>query len=300
MKKNIRKLLKKLEKESKIKIIFAIENGSRAWGMASKDSDYDVRFVYMRKTKDYLNLDKFDDVINIAFDEKLNQCEAKGSLIDISGFDIYKYLKLLLASNPTALEWLNSPIKYLGNNNLSIRKYMCKNFNPERLYKHYFSIFQNNYNEYIVKEKMITYKKYLYSMRGLLNAKYVYIYDKLPPLSFKETVNELENYLPENIYKKLLEIIEIKSKGQERDTILRIAEFDEFFNIELNKEYRNFNSRKPDVKVFNKFLYKTLGVNSNLIKIIKTLIIIVITAFTLFCAYLCTLGALLSFLDAFS
>ena len=177
---------------------------------------------------------------------------------------------------------------------------MCKNFNPERLYKHYFSIFQNNYNEYIVKEKMITYKKYLYSMRGLLNAKYVYIYDKLPPLSFKEIVNELENYIPENIYKKLLEIIEIKSKGLEKDTILRISEFDEYFNKELQNTYDNFVKRKPDVEVFNKFLYKTLGVNSNLIKIIKTLIITVITAFTLFCAYLCTLGALLSFFDAFS
>ena len=66
MKKNIRKLLKRLEKENKIKILFAIENGSRAWGMASKDSDYDVRFVYFRKAKDYLKLDKEDDVIKFA------------------------------------------------------------------------------------------------------------------------------------------------------------------------------------------------------------------------------------------
>ena len=93
MKKNIRKLLKKLEKDNKIKILFAIENGSRAWSIASKDSDYDVRFVYFRKTKDYLKLDKDDDVINIAYDKDLNPCEAQGSLIDMSGFDIYKYLK---------------------------------------------------------------------------------------------------------------------------------------------------------------------------------------------------------------
>ena len=153
MKKNIRKLLKRLEKENKIKILFAIENGSRAWGMASKDSDYDVRFVYYRKIKDYLKLDKEDDVINIAYDKDLNPCEVQGSLIDMSVFDIYKYLKLLLASNPTALEWLNSPIKYLGSNNLSIRKYMRKNFSQERLYKHYFSVFQNNYKEFVVKKK---------------------------------------------------------------------------------------------------------------------------------------------------
>ena len=300
MKKNIRKLLKRLEKENKIKILFAIENGSRAWGMASKDSDYDVRFVYFRKAKDYLKLDKDDDVINIAYDKDLNPCEAQGSLIDMSGFDIYKYLKLLLASNPTTIEWLNSPIVYYGKNKLSLRNYIKENFQQERLFHHYFSLFRKNYWEFIQQGKAITYKKYLYSMRGLLNAKYVYEFDKIPPIDFRQTVFEAKNIIPEDVYKKIQEVIEIKSKGQERDTILRIAEFDELFNIELNKEYKNFNSRKPDVKVFNKFLYKTLGVNSNLVKIIKTLVITIITAFTLFCAYLCTLGALLSFFDAFS
>lgn len=290
MKKNIRKLLKRLEKENKIKILFAIENGSRAWGMASKDSDYDVRFVYYRKSKDYIKLDKEDEVINIAYDKDLNPSDAQRSLIDMSGFDIYKYLKLLLASNPTALEWLNSPIKYLGSNNLSIRKYMSKNFSQERLYKHYFSVFQNNYKEFIVKEKMITYKKYLYSMRGLLNAKYVQLFDKLPLVNFRKTVDELKSFIPEHIYRKLLEIIEIKSEGLEKDAIVRIPEIDEYFNEELQNTYDNFVKRKPDVEIFNKFLYKTLGVN----KIIKTLVITVITAFTLFCAYLCTLGALLS------
>ena len=63
MKEKITNILKSIEKEHNISILFAIENGSRAWGMASQDSDYDVRFVYYRKTKDYLKLDKEDDVI---------------------------------------------------------------------------------------------------------------------------------------------------------------------------------------------------------------------------------------------
>ena len=137
-------------------------------------------------------------------------------------------------------------------------------------------------------------------MRGLLNAKYVQLFDKLPLVNFRNTVDELNSFIPEHIYQKLLEIIEIKSEGLEKDTILRIPEIDEYFNEELQNTYDNFVKRKPDVEIFNKFLYKTLGVNSNLVKIIKTLVITVITAFTLFCAYLCTLGALLSFFDAFS
>jgi predicted nucleotidyltransferase len=69
MEKVIKKILKNLEKENNIKILFAIENGSRAWRMESKDSDYDVRFVFVRPVKDYIQINKVQEVISIAFDE---------------------------------------------------------------------------------------------------------------------------------------------------------------------------------------------------------------------------------------
>ena len=254
MKTQIKNLLEQIEKDNNIKILFAIENGSRAWGMASQDSDYDVRFVFYRAIDNYISLTPQNDVINIAYDKNLNPCEAQGSLIDMSGFDIFKYLKLLLASNPTTIEWLNSSIVYYGNNKILLKSYIDKNFQQEKLFHHYFSLFRKNYREFIQQGKAVTYKKYLYSMRGLLNAKYVYEFDKIPPLDFRQTVLETKNIIPKNVYKKIQEVIEIKSQGQERDTILRIVEFDEFFNTELKKEYNNFNSRKPDVKVFNDFL----------------------------------------------
>ena len=95
-------------------------------------------------------------------------------------------------------------------------------------------------------------------MRGLLNAKYVYEFDKIPPLDLRQTVKELENIVPVEVYKKIQEVIEIKSQGLERDVIFRIPEFDSFFNVELQNEYSNFNSRKPDVEVFNNFLRKQI------------------------------------------
>ena len=271
----IQNLLQQIEKDKDIKIIFAIENGSRSWGMASKDSDYDVRFVFYRSVKNYISLSQEKDVITAAYDKDLQPCNVQGSLIDISGFDIFKYLKLLLTSNPTTIEWLCSPIVYYGNNNLPLREYMRNNFNQERLFKHYFSLFRNNYREFIQQAKAITYKKYLYSMRGLLNAKYVYEFDiysmrgllnakyvyefdRIPPLDLRQTVKELENIVPVEVYKRIQEVIEIKSQGLERDVILRIPEFDEFFNVELQNEYSNFNSRKPDVEVFNNFLRKQI------------------------------------------
>ena len=95
-------------------------------------------------------------------------------------------------------------------------------------------------------------------MRGLLNAIYVYEFDKIPPIDLRMTVEEIKALIPDNVYKKLQEVIEIKSQGLERDVILRIPEFDAFFNIELQKEYNSFNSRKPDVEVFNKFLRRQI------------------------------------------
>ena len=95
-------------------------------------------------------------------------------------------------------------------------------------------------------------------MRGLLNAKYVYEFDKIPPLDLKQTVKELENIIPVEVYKKIQAVIEIKSQGLERDLILRIPEFDAYFNIELQKEFSNFNPRKPDIEVFNNYLQKQI------------------------------------------
>ena len=258
MKEKITNLLKEIENNYNIKILFGIENGSRSWNMASKDSDYDVRFVFYRKMEDYLLLDKKEEVINIAFDENLKVCRTEGSLIDMCGFDIYKYSKLLLSSNPTTLEWLNSKIVYYGNNDISLREYMNNNFSPEKLYMHYYSLFKNNYREFVQLAKMITYKKYLYSMRGLLNAKYVLHFDKIPPLDFTQTVKDLENVLSKDVYNKIFEVIEIKSNGLEKDKIKNIKEFDVYFDDELKKFNVNFKKRRPDIKIFDEFILKTL------------------------------------------
>ena len=259
MKQKISDLLKNIEKEYGITILFAIENGSRAWGMDSKDSDYDVRFVFYRPLKNYITLNKPEDVITLAYDENLNPHEVQGSLVDMCGFDIFKYLKLLSSSNPTAIEWLNSPIVYLGNNNIVLKDYMNTNFSQEKLFYHYFSLFKKSYHFDMENDKLRTYKKYLYAMRGLLNAKYVYEFDKVPPLKMRDTVAEFSKSLPENIISKLNEIIDIKSQGLEKDTVLNIPIFDEFFQKELAKNYSSFNKREIDRPLFDRYLQTCLG-----------------------------------------
>ena len=102
MEKLIKTKLKEIEEKEKIKILHCVESGSRAWGFASPDSDYDVRFIYARPKDYYLRLDKIRDVIECQLDDTF----------DINGWDISKALSLLHKSNPTLFEWNSSPIVY--------------------------------------------------------------------------------------------------------------------------------------------------------------------------------------------
>ena len=102
MKEKIQEQLRRIEEAENIKILLAVESGSRAWGFASPDSDYDVRFIYIRRLEDYLRLDAIRDVIELPIDD----------VLDINGWDLQKTLRLLHKSNPTLFEWFSSPIVY--------------------------------------------------------------------------------------------------------------------------------------------------------------------------------------------
>ena len=173
MKNKIQQICKDLEKQNNIKIIFAVESGSRLWRIDSKNSDYDVRFVFVRPIDDYLRINKLKDVI-----------EYNGENIDVVGFDLYKYGKLLMASNPTVIEWLLSDIVYYGKQPKELLTFIHKNFNPAAIFYHYVSKCKQNYLKYIKSKNKITYKKYLYAMRGLLNALWVKKLKGIPPINF--------------------------------------------------------------------------------------------------------------------
>src|SRR5579864_2551659 len=101
----IQKVLHTIQAQEQVRILYACESGSRAWGFASHDSDYDVRFLYVRPQRAYLRLDPPHDVIERPIVDDL----------DINGWDIFKALRLLRKSNPPLLEWLFSPMVYLEN-----------------------------------------------------------------------------------------------------------------------------------------------------------------------------------------
>lgn len=91
-----------IEQEEGVRILLAIESGSRAWGFPSRDSDYDVRFVFIRPLNDYLRISRPRDIIERPIDDEL----------DLIGWDLSKALGLMLRSNAVIGEWLAAPIVY--------------------------------------------------------------------------------------------------------------------------------------------------------------------------------------------
>lgn len=94
MEQTIVRKLREIEKNEHVRILLAVESGSRAWGFPSTDSDYDVRFIYIRQKEDYLRLEKTRDVIELPLDD----------VLDINGWDLQKTLRLFRKSNPTLFE----------------------------------------------------------------------------------------------------------------------------------------------------------------------------------------------------
>lgn len=150
--------LKEMEAAHHVKILHAIESGSRAWGFASPDSDYDVRLIYVRPQNDYLKLQPKQDFIEWALDETL----------DINGWDLSKALQHFHKSNATLFEWANSPVVYYTTPawqqiyGVAQRYFSCKS----SMY-HYYGTARKNYHEHLTND-FVKYKKYFYVLRPIL------------------------------------------------------------------------------------------------------------------------------------
>src|SRR5689334_4705492 len=139
----IREELSRIEASQDCRILLAVESGSRAWGFESSDSDYDVRFVYIRRPEWYLSvdLDLRRDVIERPISD----------LLDISGWDIRKTLRLFAKSNPPLLEWLSSPIVYVKRYQFpdALKALLPDYFSPVSSTYHYLHMAQGNYRDYL-------------------------------------------------------------------------------------------------------------------------------------------------------
>jgi hypothetical protein len=150
-----------IERTENVLILLAVESGSRAWGFPSSDSDFDVRFVYVHRPEWYLSIDVEDrrDVIERPLRD----------VIDVSGWDIRKALRLFQKSNPPLLEWLQCPIVYRERSTFAqrLREFLPTFHSPKASFFHYLHMAQGNMREFL-RGETVWRKKYLYVLRPLL------------------------------------------------------------------------------------------------------------------------------------
>jgi len=207
--------LKAIEHQFDVRILYACESGSRAWGFASPDSDYDVRFVYVHKADYYLSIDDLRDVIEVPISD----------LLDINGWELRKALRLFRKSNAPLYEWLQSPIVYAADLTFvsEMKALMPTYFSPRAGMHHYLSMAKGVFESELSGE-MVKLKRYFYALRPVLAAKWIADIKSVPPMDF----NSLSVLMPEQISTLVDGLLSIKAK------------VDESFLIERNWEVNTF------------------------------------------------------------
>lgn len=162
----VRRRLDHVETNEGVRILLAVESGSRAWGFPSRDSDYDVRFVYIHPPEWYLSVDadqRRDVIERPILDE-----------IDLSGWEIRKALLLFAKSNPPLLEWLSSPLIYRDTKALAPRllDLLPAYYAPNASLYHYLHMAQGNFKDYL-RGDIVWVKKYFYVLRPLLAVRWI-------------------------------------------------------------------------------------------------------------------------------
>lgn len=234
--------LKQTEEQENVRILMAIESGSRAWGFASPNSDYDVRFIYARHKDWYVdvNLEAKRDVIEYPIVDE----------IDLNGWDVRKALKLFSKSNPAFVEWIKSPIVYINNGNFREESLnlLSSVYSVEKGIYHYKSMAKKNYRGYL-REKNVPLKKYFYVLRPLLAIRWIEKYGESAPIEFDKVLNMLKSI---DVLEAINDLLELKRSSKEMHLAPAIPVINQFIEnelhrldaIQLNKHYRNFNMQQ--------------------------------------------------------
>ena len=216
--------LKQIEANHDVKIIFAIESGSRAWGFPSPDSDYDVRFIYAHKLDWYLTIEPGRNVIERPISDEL----------DIGGWDIRKALGLLLKPNPVMFEWLSSPIRYrwIEAECEKLVSFSKKPAHSTACLYHYLNLGQRQFDLHLGRDKEIRLKKYFYVLRPALAIRWMRLRpNEIPPMNVQALVDGLD--ITPAIVGIIGDLIERKSKLNEMENIERIPELDQLIQTEF-------------------------------------------------------------------
>lgn len=182
----IRAQLAEIERVEEVRLLLAVESGSRAWGFPSPDSDYDVRFVYARRPDWYVSVHPGRDVIEAPL----------GGPIDLNGWDLRKALGLMLKGNAVLVEWLTSPVVYgaapgfrEGLSELALRHTRRLAF-----VHHYLHLGESMRDNRHLRRDRRPIKKYFYTLRPAAALRWLRLHgaERLPPMHFPTLVAECD------------------------------------------------------------------------------------------------------------
>jgi len=198
--------LDEVERDHHACILLAVESGSRAWGFGSPDSDYDVRFLYVRHVDHYLSPWSRRDVIETPLDP----------VLDVNGWDLGKALKLLLKGNAVAVEWLTSPIVYRGDQTAhrALTAFTTRHVDRAGLTRHYRHLGERQYRTYCSGEE-VALKKVFYALRPAIALRWLrrHPHQPLPPMHFPTLVTE--SAVPPAILAFVNRLLALKSQTHE-------------------------------------------------------------------------------------
>lgn len=224
IRRHIEEKLQRIAADEGVRVLYAAESGSRAWGFGSPDSDYDVRFIYVHPRDWYVRIEEGRDVIERPLDDKL---------VDLAAWDLRKTLRLLLKSNPALYEWLVSPIVYHSDE--PVRTKLAQMFrdhaSQNALAHHYWSIASNHWKSNIERQTQVKQKRYFYVIRPLLSLAWVASRNTPPPMAIGDLLDATP--MPAAPRSAVDRLLERKRTTPELGLGPRIAEIDVWITNEL-------------------------------------------------------------------
>lgn len=241
-----------IETRYDVRVLLAVESGSRAWGFASPDSDYDVRFIYIHPRDWYLSLEERRDVIE--------ELDPEG-ILDVSGWDLKKALSLMARCNCAFVEWLGSPIIYYKDEAfcqeiLGLKDYF---FRKVSAVNHYFHMAMNHDKRYL-ERRGCELKRFMYHIRGLLAARWAMEKGTYPPVPFLELVDS--DVEETEIREKLMELVSLKKRSKEHDRMIvddALIDYAARTAEEIRQRLGSFPAEpRPDFSILDRFFLKVI------------------------------------------
>jgi predicted nucleotidyltransferase len=227
-----------IEASEGVRYLLAVESGSRAWGFPSPDSDYDVRFFYVRPRDWYLKLNPGRDVIERPIVDE----------IDLNGWDIRKVLGLMLRSNVVVNEWLASPIRYRPDDPAiaGIATLADSIFDPRGYARHYANLGSNAAERWLHGDDAVPVKRYFYALRPALAIRALRENpDRRPSMNLEALI--AESAIPAALAGTIEELVEAKRLTRELGNSRRFPELDALIRDELGRAGELPERKPPEV-----------------------------------------------------